>query len=298
MPEPVWFACVLFWVGVSASYRYLPALPKVSPTGPQGQDILRVPLPGSGLLAVELEVRLRFLISWGESLQLLLLSCVVHHSGTWSWLYCVFTLATCLLWFLLDITSFAVGDYPASLYVSLFSNCSILLLCVCAQSCLTLCDPTDYSPPGSPVHGIFQVRILEQVSISYSRVVLDSGIEPASVFPALTGGFFSTLPLERCSVKSYNFGIPMEGSDLRVFLPCMLTTLSYMSVFIPKPHCCDYHCFVACYRTRNRKSTNLFFFSRLSCWFRFPWDFIWILRWRFLFVQKILGDLLGIALNL
>ena len=78
----------------------------------------------------------------------------------------------------------------------------------------------DYSPPGSSVHGIFQVRILEQVAISYSGDLLDSGIEPASlVFPALAGGFFSTLPLEKRSVSSYNFGICTEGSDLRVFLP-------------------------------------------------------------------------------
>jgi len=38
-----------------------------------------------------------------------------------------------------------------------------------AQSCLTLCDPVGCSPPGSSVHGIFQVRILEWVAISYSR---------------------------------------------------------------------------------------------------------------------------------
>ena len=31
-------------------------------------------------------------------------------------------------------------------------------LCVCAQSCLTLCDPLDCSPPGSSVHGIFPAR--------------------------------------------------------------------------------------------------------------------------------------------
>ena len=35
-----------------------------------------------------------------------------------------------------------------------------------AQSCLTLCDPRDCSPPGSSVHGIFQARILERVAIS------------------------------------------------------------------------------------------------------------------------------------
>ena len=42
--------------------------------------------------------------------------------------------------------------------------------CVCAQSCLTLCDLMDCnSLPGSSVHGIFQARIVEWVVISYSR---------------------------------------------------------------------------------------------------------------------------------
>ena len=38
-----------------------------------------------------------------------------------------------------------------------------------AQMCLTLCDPMDCSPPGSSVHGITQVRILEWIAISFSR---------------------------------------------------------------------------------------------------------------------------------
>ena len=37
------------------------------------------------------------------------------------------------------------------------------------QSCLTLCDPMDCSPPGSLVHGMLQARILEWVAISCSR---------------------------------------------------------------------------------------------------------------------------------
>ena len=37
------------------------------------------------------------------------------------------------------------------------------------QSCLTLCDPMDCSPPGSCVHGILQARILEWVVIPFSR---------------------------------------------------------------------------------------------------------------------------------
>ena len=37
------------------------------------------------------------------------------------------------------------------------------------QWCLTLCDPIDGSPPGSPVPGILQARILEWVAISFSN---------------------------------------------------------------------------------------------------------------------------------
>ena len=38
-----------------------------------------------------------------------------------------------------------------------------------SQSCPTLCNPVDCSPPGSSVHGILQARILEWVAISFSN---------------------------------------------------------------------------------------------------------------------------------
>ena len=51
-------------------------------------------------------------------------------------------------------------------------GCHFLLQCMkvkseseVAQSCLTLSDPMDYSPPGSSIHGIFQARVLEWVAI-------------------------------------------------------------------------------------------------------------------------------------
>ena len=50
-----------------------------------------------------------------------------------------------------------------------------LHVCVCVhahlvvQSCLTFCDPMNFSPPGSSVHGILQARILEQDAISFYR---------------------------------------------------------------------------------------------------------------------------------
>ena len=37
------------------------------------------------------------------------------------------------------------------------------------QLCPTLCDPIDGSPPGSPVPGILQARILEWIAISFSN---------------------------------------------------------------------------------------------------------------------------------
>ena len=37
------------------------------------------------------------------------------------------------------------------------------------QSCPTLCDPIDISPPGTSVPGILQARVLEWVAISFSR---------------------------------------------------------------------------------------------------------------------------------
>ena len=43
------------------------------------------------------------------------------------------------------------------------------MLSLFLQSCLTLCDLMDCSPPGSSVHGILQARILEWDAISFSR---------------------------------------------------------------------------------------------------------------------------------
>ena len=58
---------------------------------------------------------------------------------------------------------------------------------VCSQSCPTLCNPMDYSPPGSSVRGILQARILEQVAMPSSRGSAQPGeTEPVSrVSPVL-----------------------------------------------------------------------------------------------------------------
>ena len=50
-----------------------------------------------------------------------------------------------------------------------FCGVSITAAAKSLQSCLTLCDPRDGSPPGSPIPGILQVRTLEWVAISFSN---------------------------------------------------------------------------------------------------------------------------------
>jgi len=54
-------------------------------------------------------------------------------------------------------------------YSALCVSLDPLHACSVAQSCLTLCDPMDCSPPGSSIHGIFQARILEWVAMFSSR---------------------------------------------------------------------------------------------------------------------------------
>ena len=51
----------------------------------------------------------------------------------------------------------------------IFSDCVFISWSEVAQLCPTLCDPMDYSPPGSSIHGIFQASVLEWVAISFSR---------------------------------------------------------------------------------------------------------------------------------
>ena len=98
---------------------------------------------------------------------------------------------------------------PIQMYFIIFNYC-----CLVAKSCPALCDPEDYSPPGSSVHGISQARILEWVAISYSRVGFRGG----------ASGKESTLPMQEThetgsipgSGRSPGGG---NGNPLQVFLP-------------------------------------------------------------------------------
>ena len=61
------------------------------------------------------------------------------------------------------------------------------------QSCMTLCNPMNCSPPGSSVHGILRARILEWVAISSSKGSSQPRDSPAPLpSVALAGRFFTT----------------------------------------------------------------------------------------------------------
>ena len=86
--------------------------------------------------------------------------------------------------------------------------------CAHAQSLSVVsdsCDPMNYSPPVSSVHGVFQAGILEWLPFPLPGDLPDPGIEPVSlVSPALAGGFFTT---------SATCEAPKEGCLPALFLP-------------------------------------------------------------------------------
>ena len=101
---------------------------------------------------------------------------------------------------------------PAPCTLTLFPDpraCS-LHVCMCFQSCPTLCNPMDYHLPGSSVHGIIQARILQWVTMSFSQDLPDPGIEPTS--PALAGRFFAKTHLG--SVLSSLLFYPWEEGEI------------------------------------------------------------------------------------
>ena len=99
------------------------------------------------------------------------------------------------------------------------------IMCVLvAQSCLTLCNPMDYSPPGSSVHGILQARILEWGDLPHPGIKLRS--------PALQADSLPSKPLGKSNYK--------ETDDLMSFTSwCIYYWLSsyFMGICAQKTGC-------------------------------------------------------------
>ena len=77
---------------------------------------------------------------------------------------------TCLILLLLLVSLSHAHEFIVKVNVmKIFPYIFLRVESEVTQSCLTLCDPMDCSPPGSSVHGILQARPLEQVAISSSK---------------------------------------------------------------------------------------------------------------------------------
>ena len=93
-----------------------------------------------------------------------------------------------------------------------------------AQSCLTLFDSVDCSPPSSCVHGILQAGILEWVAIPFSRGFSQSR-DPTQV-SCIAGRLFTSEPpgkplLSLMSANFYKNSFVQKGSALTSFPPCL-----------------------------------------------------------------------------
>ena len=83
------------------------------------------------------------------------------------------------------------------------------------QSCPTLCDPIDGSPPGSPVPGILQARILEWVAISFSKAwkwkVKVKSLSPVWLLTTPCTAAFQAPPSMGFSRQEYWSGVPLPS---------------------------------------------------------------------------------------
>ena len=83
------------------------------------------------------------------------------------------------------------------------------------QSCPTLCDPIDGSPPGSPIPGILQARTLEWVAISFSNAwkwkVKVKSLSPVRLFETPWTAAHQAPPSMGFSRQEYWSGVPLPS---------------------------------------------------------------------------------------
>ena len=105
------------------------------------------------------------------------------------------------------------------------------------QSCPTLCDPIDGSPPGSPVPGILQARTLEWVAISFSNAWKWKGkSEVAQPCPTLSDPMDCSLPgssvhgIFQARVLEWGaiaFSVEVSKVELLAFFVCLFCTIIF-----------------------------------------------------------------------
>ena len=114
------------------------------------------------------------------------------------------------------------------------------------QSCLTLCNPIDGSPPGSTVPGILQARTLAEVAISFSsawkRKVKGKSLSRDSLFVTPWTAAYQAPPSMGLSRQEYWSWVPLPGTIWRISTLNLMWGLngSYLEMGDYSRHCTSY----------------------------------------------------------
>ena len=111
-------------------------------------------------------------------------------------------------------------------------GCHLLLQCVkvksesgVTQSCPTLHDPMDCSPPGSSVHKIFQARVLEWGAIAFSETMALLPHKTCFRSPFIISYLMRTLRTRILSVTKLGGAIYAQKTQILCFLRCSSSAL-------------------------------------------------------------------------
>ena len=93
-----------------------------------------------------------------------------------------------------------------------------------AQSCLTLSDPMDFSPPGYSIHGIFQARVLEWGAIAFSVLCINTPKKGKN------GGNNSLLPSTLTIKPVFSLKIRNQRENLKCMYLCLFNRICILKL--------------------------------------------------------------------
>ena len=140
-----------------------------------------------------------------------------HHA----FIFTIIAFTSNTLWFLHAarlyplVLLFSLPAWLTLTFISLLMNSDNWYAAKSLQSCLTLCDPIDGSPPGSPIPGILQARTLEWVAIAFSnawkwKVKVKSLSRVRLLATPWTAAYQAPLPMG-FSRQEYWSGVPLPS---------------------------------------------------------------------------------------
>ena len=138
---------------------------------------------------------------------------------------------------------------PFVLHASSFvASCLLTHAAKSLQSCPTLCDPIDGSPPGPSIHGIFQATVLEWVPSFTETLSLECPLNAKPTqhfllfFEKSHSEFLMTFPTKEKQMRPQNSRFPICDTTQRK--PHVKIPFFLFINFFPIAHCSAYECYV------------------------------------------------------